>query len=124
MTIMEAISRIDEVKPNAYSQTEKVNWLSTIDGMIKREIIDTHEGGEGVIFNGYNDETPITTELLVSAPYDLLYLRWLEAQIDYAMGEYARYDSTATAFKDAYDMYVKYYNRTHMPVSKGKSFKF
>ena len=40
------------------------------------------------------------------------------------MGEYARYDSTATAFNDAYDMYVKYYNRTHMPVSKGKSFKF
>ena len=123
MTIMEAISRIDEIKPNSFSQGEKVQWLSTLDGLIKSEIIDTHEGGEGIVFNGYTDETPITTELLVSAPHDLIYIRWLESQMDYAMGEYGRYANTATAYNDIYSLYEKHYNKTHMPKSVGR-FRF
>ena len=40
MTLMGAINHIDAVKPNGYSQTEKVKWLSTLDGIVKAEIID------------------------------------------------------------------------------------
>ena len=50
MTIIEAINRADRLKPNTYSQQDKVNWLSTLDGIVKKEIIDTHEGGEDVRF--------------------------------------------------------------------------
>jgi hypothetical protein len=82
MTIMDAIFRLGELKPNSYSQSEKIKWLSTLDGIVKREIIDTHEGGEDIAFKGYNENTDLTTELLVPAPYDDIYLRWLEAQID------------------------------------------
>ena len=39
MTIMEAIHRLDVVKPNGYPQAEKIKWLSTLDGIIKAEII-------------------------------------------------------------------------------------
>ena len=56
MTIIEAINRVDSVKPNTYSQQDKVHWLSNLDGVVKREIIDTHEGGEDVKFEGYNEE--------------------------------------------------------------------
>ena len=49
MTIMEAINRIDAIKPNGYPQLEKIRWLSTLDGNIKANIIDTHEGGEKVV---------------------------------------------------------------------------
>lgn len=122
MTIMEAIYGVDAVKPNSYSQTEKIKWLSTLDGVIKSEIIDTHEGGEDVVFSGYNENTEITTLLLVPAPYDIVYIRWLEAQIDYANGEYGRYNNTLTAYNDAYTLFSRNYNRTHMP--KGKKFKF
>ena len=45
MTIIGAITRVDTVKPNTYSQMDKVKWLSELDGIIKAEIIDTHEGG-------------------------------------------------------------------------------
>lgn len=122
MTIMEAIYGVDAVKPNSYSQTDKIKWLSTLDGVIKSEIIDTHEGGEDVSFSGYNETTELTTTLLVPAPYDIVYIRWLEAQIDYANGEYGRYNNTLTAYNDACTLFVRYYNRTHMP--KGKKFKF
>ena len=122
MTISEAINRIDSVKPNTYDQPQKVKWLSTLDGIVKKEIIDTHEGGEDVTFNGYTDETILTTNLLVPAPYDEIYIRYLEMQIDYANGEYAKYNNSTDVYNEAYIAFKRYYNRTHMP--KGNKFKF
>ena len=118
MTIMGAISHLDAVKPNGYSQTEKIKWLSTLDGIVKAEIIDTHEGGEGVSFKGYDDTTALTQELLIPHPYDDVYIKWLEAQIDYANGEYGKYNNSITMYNTAYSAFEKYYNRTHMPISK------
>ena len=122
MTISEAIAKIDSLKPNGYSQTDKIGWLSLADGMIKNNIIDTHEGGEGVTFNGYDDNTPPDTELIVNAPYDELYVSWLASKIDYYNGEYARYNNNIVRFNDTLSAYTNYYNRTHMP--KGKSIKY
>ena len=121
-TIIEVINRIDNLKPNRYDQAAKVKWLSTLDGMVKKEIIDTHEGGEDIIFNGYTDETPLTTNLIIPAPYDDAYIRYLEMQIDYANGEYPKYNNSAEAFNEVYTAFKRYYNRTHMP--KGKNLKF
>ena len=120
MTIMEAITRIDTIKPNSYSQKEKIQWLSTLDGIIKTEIIDTHNGGEAVKFDGYTEETNLTTKLLVPAPYDEIYLFWLESKIDYWNGETGKYNNSINMYNAAYSTYERYYNRTHMP--KGKKF--
>jgi hypothetical protein len=122
MTLIEAINTTNNLKPNTYTHTDKVKWLSTLDGIIKTEIINTHEGAEQVTFNGYDEDADLTTELLVPAPYDSIYLRWLEAQIDYANGEYTRYNNDLQAFNDAYSAFERYYNRNHMPI--GKKFKF
>lgn len=121
MTIIEAIQHVDELKPNNYSQSQKVAWLSTVDGMIKRHIIDTHVGGEKIFFDGYNDETPLDTELLIHAPYDDIYIHWLESRIDYANAEYAHYNNSTTRFTDVFTAFANDYNRTHMP--KGSRFK-
>lgn len=122
MTIIEAINRIDSLKPNNYSQDDKVAWLSKIDGIIKEKVIDTHDGGENVIYKGYDDNTKTDTELLVPAPYDDLYIKWLEAQIDYANGEYGKYNNSMTMYNAAYTEYENAYNRSHMP--KGKKLKY
>lgn len=122
MTIMEALYRIDGLKPNTYSQPEKIKWLSSLDGIIKSEIIDTHEDGYADEFKGYDENADLTTVLLVPAPYDDIYLRWLETQIDYANGEYGKYNNSIAMYNTAYTAFANYYNRTHMP--KGKKFKF
>ena len=121
MTIIEAISKHDSLKPNGYSQSEKIGWLSIVDGMIKNNIIDTHEGGEDVIFNGYNDDTPIDTELIAKAPYDELYLSWLSSKVDFYNQEIAKYNNNIIRYNDTLTAYANYYNRTHMP--KGKKIK-
>ena len=124
MTILEAINRVDTTKPNSYTQVEKVDWLSTIDGIIKKEIIDTHEGGEAIVFDGYDANTSLETPLLVPAPYDDIYIRWLEARIDYAQGEYGKYNNSATAYNAAFEAYSRYYNMNHMPKHTIKRFIF
>ena len=64
MTIAQVITRLDELKHNTYSQSQKIAWLSKVDSMVKRHIIDTHEGGEKVSFTGYDDDTDLQTQLL------------------------------------------------------------
>ena len=122
MTIREAIERIDSHKHNIYTQNDKIAWLSRLDSMVKTLIIDAHEGGEAVEFTGYDDSTDLNTEMLVPAPFDEMYLRWLEAQIDYANGEYSKYNNSVEMFNASWTAYQNHYNRTHMP--KGKRMTF
>ena len=116
MTIIEAIHKIDALKPNNYTQTEKVKWLSNVDGIIKAEIVDTHEGGSEIEFNGYTDDSPLNTELLAKAPYDDLYIKWLESQIDYTNAEYNKYNNSITEYNALYSAFERYYNRHHKPI--------
>lgn len=121
MTIIEAINKLDSLKHNTYTQTDKVDWLSRLDAMVKKFIIDTHEGDE-VTFTGYDDSTDTSTELLIPAPFDEVYLRWMEAQIDYHNGEYEKYNNSIDMFNTAYSEYQNWYNRNHKP--KGKKLKY
>lgn len=122
MLIREAIDRIDSLKHNTFTQGEKVEWLSRLDGLVKAQVIDTHEGGEDVAFMPYTERDDMETKLLVPAPFDNVYVLWLEAQIDYYNGEMARYNNSMTMFNTAYENYQRWYNRTHLPI--GKPFRF
>lgn len=121
MKISEAIQKVDALKPNNYSQEDKIKWLSTLDGIIKKEIIDTHEGASEVVFNGY-DTSSLETELLVAAPYDDIYIKWLEAQIDYNNGEIGKYSNSMIMYNSAYSAFERHYNRKFMPLRR--SFKY
>ena len=122
--MIEAITRLAALKFNTYTQSDKVEWLSRLDNMVKKHIIDTHEGWENVIFTGYDDSTDLQTELLVPAPHDEIYLRWMEAQIDYHNGEYDKYNNAIIMFNTAYEAYQAFYTRNHLPVSRGRRFLF
>ena len=119
MTIDNAINSVDTLKHNTVERDHKIRWLSEVDGMVKREILETHEG-EVSKFTGYVLDRPGDTELLVPAPYDALYLRWLEAQIDYHHGEYGKYNNALALFKACYQAYADYYHRNHMPKGGGR----
>lgn len=124
MKIMEAINRLDALKFNTYTQEDKVDWLSRLDIMVKKQVIDNYDGADSVSFQGYTTDTPMDTVLLVPSPHDEMYLRWMEAQIDYHNGEYDKYNNAIILFKAAFEDFTAYYNRTHMPVSRGRRFLF
>ena len=119
MTIIDAIHRVDGVKPNSYSMDEKLRWLSSLDGIVKKELHDVYLNDVQIEFEGYGENTPLTRELLIPYPYDEIYIRCLEAQIDYANGEYEKYNNSTALFNAAWAAYEKHYHRTHKPGEKG-----
>jgi len=42
MLISEAIGLVNSYRPNLYTDADKVKWLSMLDGMVFREIIENH----------------------------------------------------------------------------------
>lgn len=124
MTLGEAIDKLDTLKPNSYTPSEKIRWLSALDGIILRDVILTHEGYEP--FEGmdtdYNDDTPLETELLVPSPYEDIYLHWLESKVDFYNAEYVRYNNSITRYNDCFTNFSNNYNRNHMPL--GTKFKY
>ena len=124
MTIHNAINSIDELMHNTYTQENKVTWLSRVDTMVKKLVIDTHDGGENVSFSGYNEDTDLETVLLIPEPFDEAYLRWMEAQIHYHNGEYDKYNNAVVMFNTAFDAYKSDYTRNHMPLQSEKRFLF
>lgn len=132
MTVRQAIARFDEAKPNTYTQEEKIGWLAELDGRIVEEIIKTHippflvrENEDGVLERA--EWTPYTTEsldaeLIAPAPYDSVYISWLETMVDYANGEYARYQNSGAMFNSRYRDYERWYNRHMMPL--GRRFRY
>lgn len=120
MTASEAVAFVDKMKPNRFSAEEKYGWLTDIDGMIVRELIDTHENSplEGE-FEGYYPGRDDDTKLIAPAPYDGLYRWYLESQIDLANMEIGKYNNSRNLFNQAYLTYTDHYNRTHMPKQRG-----
>ncbi len=115
MTIIEAISKTDQLIPNKYSQPDKIRWLSNLDGNVKNQVIDTHEGAGELNFTGYNDDTSLDTVLLIPYPFEDVYIHYLESCIHYENEEYAKYNVAATRYNTEYARYVNDYNKKHMP---------
>lgn len=97
MTAMEAVERADALLPNTLESAEKLRWLSELDGRI---------GTERASLTG---ETPppspsYTGEetLLLSPPWEGIYLHYLQAEILYFLGEYTRYENARSQFNSEY----------------------
>lgn len=116
MKISEVIAKLDGLKPNAFALEDKIGWINELEWRIKREIVDTHDVAEPVEFDGYAGEESVEQVLIAPAPWDNVYLRWLECMVDYYNGESTRFANSRILFNDAYADFAGWYNRTHKPV--------
>lgn len=124
MTIAEAISLVDKLKPNQYTEIMKKNWLSKLDGLVFKEVFQTHEENPIEVFEGY-ENAGMETELLIPYPYDEdVYNYFLQASIDKENGETGKYNQSITLYNNAFLTFQNWYNRTHQPISSGTRFIF
>ena len=124
MTIAEAISLVDKLKPNQYTEIMKKNWLSKLDGLVFKEVFQTHEENPIEVFEGY-ENAGMETELLIPYPYDEdVYNYFLQANMDKEIGETAKYNQSITLYNNAFLAFQNYYNRTHLPIGGGSRFVF
>lgn len=125
MTIQAAIDTIDTLKPNMFPIHQKVAWLSDLDGMIWREIVLTHEGVEpGRSFDGYDQDTNPSTDLLAPEPYTDIYRHYMATKMDIANRETGEYAKDNVLFNNAWQTLCDYWNRKQLPLLRVKQLRF
>ena len=110
-TAKQVLDRVDALLPNGYARAEKLRWLAQAEGFVRRELC--RETGELPVLTE-------ETELTAAPPFDELYRHYVEAQVHYANGETARYNSAAGLWNNAFLTYRDYRARTAVP--EGASF--
>lgn len=111
MTVAQVIQAVDEVKPNAFSNEEKTRWLNEVEGMVQTEVLLF--ASEEVITYSYEQDKD--AELLVQPPHDKLYPAYLEARVDYANGEYEKYQNTMQMFNAFYGEFIRWFALIYSP---------
>ena len=111
MTAQDAISWVDEKKHNVYAQEDKLFWLSQVEQMAAQLLSRCGRKQEQA-------EMAPETVLSIPAPFDQLYLRWLEAQIDYTNQEYLKYNNAMALFASLWQEYANQVRRTNPAVSR------
>ncbi len=112
MNISEAIARFDTLYPNAFSHSEKLLWLSELDGRIYSEIISLYKNAPET-FSGYTVTTNGNTELLVPFPHDDIYIKFMCLKTDLINSDIKRFNNSAKLFNLAFNSFANEYNRTH-----------
>ena len=105
MTVAQVIQVVDEVKPNAFSNEEKTRWLNEAEGMVQTEVF--------LFASSYEQDKDV--ELLAQPPHDKLYPAYLEARVDYANGEYEKYQNTMQMFNAFFGEFIRWFALTYSP---------
>ena len=117
MTILEAITQADLIRPNVLDPAVKLRWLSTLDGQIHTELL-RGEREASTAFPGYGEDTELaTTQLLVPYPYEELYVLYLLMRIDLEHGELDRYNNDAARFNRLWQSFAARWWRSNLPGS-------
>ena len=66
MTAGEMIAQADSLRPNHYTAEQKLLWLQRLDGQLRQELLQSHEGEQPPMPDSYGEDTA----LLAPAPYD------------------------------------------------------
>lgn len=116
-TIKEIIERVDENKPNAFTEKTKLRWLAALDGKVAVDVflLDIVEAKR----MAYTHPEDLETELLVGFPHEDIYDLWLKAQIDFENGEYDKYQNTMEMFNTHYSNFVRWFADTYEPSQGG-----
>ena len=91
MTVQQAMAMADELRPNMIEDKTKAFWLYELDGRVAEMMEITPPAFD----------FPKSHDLLLQAPYESVYVRYLTAMIDYYQGEMSLYDGDMTLFNAA-----------------------
>lgn len=112
MTATVLFERLRKLKPvpAEIDDTILLDWLNQLEGQILHEIF----------LLALSEITPYSatpTEALAAPyPYDGIYLLWMEAQVDFANGEYERYTNTMQRYNVAWNDLARHIAKCIRPV--------
>ena len=107
MKVCDAIERVDEIRPNAFSEERKLEWISVLEGQIMADVLELPP--EQLAEETFKYPDDMDRELLAKWPHDAMYVQLLMAKIDEANGEYDKYANSMEVFNAAYENFVHWF---------------
>lgn len=114
-TLKSVIERVDEFKPNAFSDELKVSWLNALEG---RVVMSVFQLPQSAVKEWVHSADDLGAELLVRFPHDDIYEAWLAAKIDFANGEYEKYQNSMAMYNELYEDFVQLVAMRYNPTQK------
>lgn len=106
MTISKLISKVQEEKPNSFTNSKLLEFVNEVEYEVAEQL--------ALDFEPYTSVD--TTELLAEEPYSRLYVSYVKAMIDYANEEYASYQLNAEQHTQDFRDFVDWVVRTGQAV--------
>lgn len=121
MTIQDIIERVDAERPHQFEEDTQILWLWQLDKRIWNEVvsqfyINTDLGK--VIPDAPARYRDSNATLIASDEYMQMYIKYVEAMVDDAQLETARYANDMSSFNAIYDEFASNYSRTHEAITK------
>lgn len=113
MTLSQAISTADLMRPNAFGDELKTAWINEIEAHIQTEIMLINQS----CLIRYDINYDRDTELLADDAHSMVYCYYLAAMIDYANREYQTYQSSMNVCNAALDRFKGWYARLFAPAN-------
>lgn len=92
MTSKQVLARVKALKPTPFDDETLLYWLGEVEGLILVQVLLLQPTSVQPL------EAATDDQLTAPYPFDKLYLQYLMAQIDYANGEYRKYDNSMALF--------------------------
>mgnify|MGYP007030794761 FL=1 len=121
MTAGQAMEQADGMRPNnEFSDTPKQNWLRQCDSRMRGSVVERSQTGD---FDGvgadvsWNEGLEYETELLAPEQFSPLYVHWLCAQMDLALGETARAMNELQVYSDYLQEFAVWMRKRYAPAA-------
>ena len=121
MTLRDLINKISEEKPNSFSEAKLISFVNEVEAEVAEEL---HMDKEDVPVYVYEHDEDLDKVLIVSAPYDRLYISYVKAMIDYTNEEYDSYANNQAQHVQDYRDFVDWVVRTGQAVKTNTVTRF
>ena len=121
MTAGQATEQAEALRPgNDFSDELKQNWLRQCDARLRSSIVERSSTEDfdavGADVN-WQDGLAYDTQLLAPEQFSPLYVHWICAQIDLALGETARATNELQMYSDYVQEFAAWMRRKHAPAA-------
>ncbi|MDR1217241.1 MAG: hypothetical protein LBJ99_01505 [Oscillospiraceae bacterium] len=110
-TVAAIIAAVDDVCPNSFTDEWKAAKLAALDGDIWLNVL---VGDDAELFD-YKMPDDANAAVLVGMPFDTIYDLHLKAQIEFANGEYEKYNNTSAYFEAEFRRFKAWFLNTYHP---------
>jgi hypothetical protein len=114
MKLGEVLRKVDQLRPNAFTDAEKIDMMNTVEGRVYTDIMSKAEDGLNWTFIPFK-EGEEERELVVPTPFTDLYFWYMASMIDLYNGDSGRYNDSVVMYNKAWDEYAAYYRENNKP---------